>query len=494
MTDLLEIALDDLVPSFADEQPDWQDVFARSQSPAKRRRPLRRWRSHPRRLVALAFALLLVVLLATPAFGVQGYLLHLFGRKNVSFSGSPAAPNIVKKGFLDLPVGAPPEWMPEPLAAQARTVGRFTIGAHRSRLWVVPTKQGGYCFQFENAWGGCRTSAADRTGSAGGIGLEMRQTAPIGQIEYTILVGGDLTNPASTTLTAHYAGGSQVDLPFVWVGKPISAGFFTYNVPKAHWTVANGLISVTVQARDGRRLAIETLPRVRNLPPRQPGVTPFHPQTLPTKPGVPPSAPLQRGSDNGVGVVAGRNGWVQFSVTTQTPQVRRLLAQKSATFDCFRLTHEFGIFDTSGVGPEGRFAPHVAFQVTGITPPFDACEIEGSQGHAWPDPLGNHSEVEIPFTAAGRAYFTDRAAARDLALFVRSRRVQTLRREPAAQAKTDILRVYGKQLTQSPIRIDVTTSNTLVFSERSPTGESFTVTVRNGRIAKQDLAPYAFVF
>lgn len=492
MTDLLALALDDLVPSFAEEQPDWEDVLARSQSPA-RRRSLPPWPWHPRRLVALAFALLLVVLLATPAFGVRGYLLHLL-RQNVSFSGSPAAPNIVKKEFLDLPVGAPAEWMPEPIAAQARTVGTFMMGRHRSRLWVVPTKQGGYCYQFENAWGGCRNTAADRTGSAGGIGLEMRQTAPVGQIEYTILVGGDLTNPASTTLTAHYADGSRVDVPFVWVGKPISAGFFTYNVPKAHWAVANGLISVTVQARDGRRLAIEKLPRVRNLPPRRLGVTPFHPQTLPMTPRVRPSVPLQRGSDNGVSVVAGRNGWVQFRVNTQTRQVRRLLAQRSATFDCFRLTHEFGIFDTSGVGPDGVFASRVAFQVTGITPPFDACEIEGSQGHAWPDPLGNHSEVEIPFTVAGRAYFTDRAAARDLALFVRSRRVQSLRREPAAQAKATILSVYGKQLAQRPIRITATAANTLVFSERSPTGKRFTVTVRNGRVANQDLAPYAFVF
>ena len=33
MTDLLDTALNDLVPTFADEQPDWLDVVARSRKP-----------------------------------------------------------------------------------------------------------------------------------------------------------------------------------------------------------------------------------------------------------------------------------------------------------------------------------------------------------------------------------------------------------------------------------------------------------------------------
>ena len=33
MTDLLETVLTDLVPTFADEHPDWKDVLARSATP-----------------------------------------------------------------------------------------------------------------------------------------------------------------------------------------------------------------------------------------------------------------------------------------------------------------------------------------------------------------------------------------------------------------------------------------------------------------------------
>jgi hypothetical protein len=37
MTDLLGLALDNLVPTFADEQPDWADVLARAERPYRSR-------------------------------------------------------------------------------------------------------------------------------------------------------------------------------------------------------------------------------------------------------------------------------------------------------------------------------------------------------------------------------------------------------------------------------------------------------------------------
>jgi hypothetical protein len=69
-----------------------------------------------------------------------------------------------------------------------------------------------------------------------------------------------------------------------------------------------------------------------------------------------------------------------------------------------------------------------------------------------------------------------------------------LRAEPAAQAKLDILRAYGKPLAHSSIKIVVVNPTTLQFNEGSSTGKTFSVTVRNGRIAKQNLKPYGFVF
>lgn len=143
MTDLLETALKDLVPTFAGEHPDWNDVLALSSTPRLRTSFV--WRRHRRRAVAIALALVLVALLATPAFGVQGYVLHLLGRKNVSFSSSPPAANVVKKQFLDLPLGAPRSFSPQVKAAQTRLVATFSIAGHPRKLWAAPTRQGGFC-------------------------------------------------------------------------------------------------------------------------------------------------------------------------------------------------------------------------------------------------------------------------------------------------------------------------------------------------------------
>jgi hypothetical protein len=184
---------------------------------------------------------------------------------------------------------------------------------------------------------------------------------------------------------------------------------------------------------------------------------------------------------------------VQFTQVATTPILREL-AGRSLGFGCFRLTTEFGIFTVRGLSVQGRLAPRVGLRLSGVGRPVDGCEVQSSIGRRWPDRLHDHAAVEIPLTAAGRRYFADRAAARDLALFVRSARMHRLRREPAAAARRDILRAYGRQLAKSPIRITVVDSSTLRFTERSATGRTFTVTVRHGRIVAQNLKPYAFVF
>jgi hypothetical protein len=132
--------------------------------------------------------------------------------------------------------------------------------------------------------------------------------------------------------------------------------------------------------------------------------------------------------------------------------------------------------------------------LNGVGSPVDFCELQASIGRTWPDRLHNRAAVEIPLTVAGRRFFADRQAARDLALFVRSRHMHQLREEPAAQAKQDITSTYAKQLATSPITITVVDKSTLAFRERSSTGKTFTVTVHDGHIASQNLKPYAFVF
>jgi hypothetical protein len=497
MTDLLDTALNDLVPTFADEHPDWKDVLARSATPRHGTSFARR--RHPRRAVVIAFALVLIALLATPVFGVQGYVLHLFGRKNVSFSRSPSAANVVKKQFLDLPLGAPRSFSPQVKAAQARVVATFSIAAHPRKLWVAPTRQGGYCYTFENSFGGCRQTRADRSiGGKGQFGVTWQGGSSRRGVNESIVtrVGGDITAPAAAKITATYADGTSGDIPFVWVSSPIAAGFYTYDIPTAHWNKQHRLLALTLYAKSGKQLGRQTFPYDANPGPvRIP--LPSHIQTpkqrvLPTAPDVPPSAPTQQGSADGFKVVVGHNGSVQFTQIGETPILKELVGQ-STGFSCFRLTKEFGIFTVRGLGQGGRFAPKVGFELNGVGGPVDGCEVQASIGHVWPDRLHNRAAVQIPLTAAGRSYFADRQAARDLALFVRSRRMHEIRTEPANQAKADILRVYGKQLAKSPITITAT-DHAFTFAERSTSGRTFSVTVRNGRIAAQNLTPYAFVF
>jgi hypothetical protein len=497
MTDLLELALNELVPSFADEQPDWAAVLARSMRSA-RRHPGRWWRRHPRRAAALAFALVLIALLATPAFGVQGYVLHLLGRKNVSFTHSPAAPNVVKKQFLDLPIGTPPQWPTPVQAANARTVATFSIAGHLRRLWVTPTRTGGYCYTFELSFGGCRQTRTDR-GKAR-LGVTWQGGSPRHGVNASIVtrVGGDLTAPAAAKITARYADGTIADIPFVWVSAPIAAGFFSYDIPTAYWSKQHRLLSLTLYSNSGRQLGRQAfLDSATSVPVRIP-TPPSHVGTpkqrvLPAAPDVAPSAPLQQGAADGFHVVVGHNGSVQFTQVGATPILKELVGQ-SAGFSCFRLTREFGIFTARGLGQGGRFAPKVGFELNGVGTPVDGCEVQASIGRTWPDRLHNRAAVEIALTAAGRTYFTDRQAARDLALFVRSRRMHQLRKEPAAEAKRDILAFYGAVLAHSPIQITVVNASTLRFSERSRTGRIFFVTVHNGRIRHQNLKPYGFVF
>jgi hypothetical protein len=494
MTDLLELALDDLVPSFSDQQPDWVDVVARSEQTPRSVRLT--WRRHPRRTLALAFALLLVVLLATPAFGVQGYVLHLLGRKNVSFTSSPSAPNLVKKQFLDLPIGAPQQWATPVQAAKARTVATFSIAGHPRRLWVAPTRKGGYCYTFELSFGGCRQTRTDRAAARFGVTWQGGPSRRGVNESIVTRVGGDITAPAAAKITARYADGATADIPFVWVSAPIAAGFFSYDIPTAHWNKAHRLLALSIYAKNGKRLGRQTFRYVAHPAPLR--IPPPHivtPKTriLPVAPPVAPSAPTQTGHADGFRVIVGHNGSVQFTQTGATPILKELVG-KSAGFSCFRLTTEFGIFSSRGLGQGGRFAPKVGFTLNGVGTPVDGCEVQASIGRSWPDRLHNRAAVEIPLTAKGRAFFTDRATARDLALFVRSRRMHTLRKEPAAQAKADIQDTYGKQLARSPITITVVDPATLRFTERSGTGKLFAIIVHDGRIKTQNLKPYGFVF
>jgi hypothetical protein len=276
-------------------------------------------------------------------------------------------------------------------------------------------------------------------------------------------------------------------VPFIWVSEPVAAGFFGFHVPSAKRPSA-----IVALDEHGRLVARVTPPPLHRFRVRiAPGVR-RRPRELPPASAQHPTPPLQQASASGVSVVVGANGAVQLTAHDVPAEVRRLLTG-SVSFSCFRFTREFGILGARGYGVEGAFAASVGFRLFGVGRPLDGCEVTSERGHRWPEALGAHAPVELPFTAKGRAYFTDRAAARDLALFVRSRRMQQIRRERGAQLLRDVHAAYGTALAHSRIRFALT-ANGITFSERSATGKRFEVVVANRRIRRSNVEPYALVF
>jgi hypothetical protein len=487
---LLARGLDELVPE-PEVFGDWDDVLRRagvrgSPEPAPQRHPRRRG----------VVLLLAAIGVAVPAAALVAAVVT---RTDVVFSHAKPAPNVVKKQFADLDVGAPPRFAQHVDAARAREVGTFDVRGRKVALWVAPTRRGGFCFTFERSFGGCR----GRTPQDLAHPLDAFYGASVTRGHVSLLpdLGGTVLGGDVARLEVEYADGSRDDVPFVYVSRPIDAGFFRFSVPKEHLVLPARVVAVVARDKDGHVLARQEIEltlrpspafvggRLRRPPPRK----------LPSAPPAAPSRPLQRGAANGVSVVVGANGMATFHAERVDPRVRPLL-RGYVSYSCFRLVREFGIFDDKGLGTEGAFGPVVGLAFNGLGTPLDGCEIEGSYGHRWPDRNGSHSAVEIPLTSAGRRFFVDRAAARDLSLLVRSRRVQKIRRERGAAldrglAPYGIQRISSPRAPLEPGRIGYAAGpEGVTFVERSPTGRRFFVEVRRGRIVRANVKPYALVF
>jgi hypothetical protein len=145
---------------------------------------------------------------------------------------------------------------------------------------------------------------------------------------------------------------------------------------------------------------------------------------------------------------------------------------RRAAWGCFKFTR-YHQADPAGLGYEAQARHGNAIDLNGLRPPYDGCEIRATYGHTWPDRNGSHSAAEIAFTARGQRYFADRAAARDLALFIRTRKRHAL----DATARIEALR-QGDRTT---------------YVEHSSTGRRFFVTLRGDRVVGQNVRVFVFV-
>ncbi len=483
--------LHELVPEPHDAFGDWRDVLRRAgigtagapaAVPAAPRRRLGR-----RGVLALAFLVVLaVVLFATPAFGI---LRDLIGRTDLPFTGKPA-PYEVKRAFFDMSISAPKGMDPQAISAQTRRVAVFHVNGKAHVLYVAPTRKGGFCETFSGSFGSCRPSrslphGAVQPGEMHPFLLsafwseQQRRGGPIRVTE----VGGSVLARATRHLYVEYADGSRSEIPFVWVSKPIDAGFYLYGIPAGH-TAATAVRGVSAWDADGHLLARSVIgtpahrPRVRTAPPPPPS---YRRGTL-----AAPAAPLQQGSAGGVAVTVGANGVAAFDLGGADARVRQLVSSPGRMLACFKFIryHEDAPFEMGatglGIAQDDRISLH------GLRAPYDGCEVEGGYGHTWPDRNRSHSAVEIPFTPRARRFFADRAAARDLALYVRTRKhhgLAGIRSIPSARARLPVD-------TIGYVRAGAATT----YVERSTTGRRFAIVVRAGKVVRENVKPLALVF
>jgi hypothetical protein len=219
----------------------WQDVLDRAD-----RIHLGRGRRYEHRLLRSRLALatgavLLLVLLVTPALAIRGGVFP--------FSSGEEAPQSIQSDFGSLEVGAPPGMAPGVSAAARRVASmRATDGEHS--LWVAPTRNGGFCMQVDQLGGGC-----DRDRQLP-ISVEMgRQTRST-----PVLVWGSVLGDTVSSVDLNYQDGQASTLPVTGVTEPINAGFFLFEVPTAHESAGSRPISLTARDANGNTLASENIP------------------------------------------------------------------------------------------------------------------------------------------------------------------------------------------------------------------------------------------
>jgi hypothetical protein len=217
--------------------------------------------------------------------------------------------------------------------------------------------------------------------------------------------------------------------------------------------------------------------------------------------------PIQQGRARDAELRVFRDGLVVFRIARASPATRLV----SSNYSCLRFTEIDGETHPVWVGGSGDLAPD-GTSLKGrasrplVDPPYDGCEVHGDFGRRWNDPRGTRSPVEVPLTAAGREYFDTRAAARDLAEFLRSPRIVALRRRlradnAATYPQAEVIRrglprrvlaLASPAAGTRPSQIGVwSESRRLVVATRSQSGERLFVELDGGRIAQHNLRDLA---
>lgn len=213
--DLLASRFESLASRLDDS--DWTDVLARvGGSSGRRQRPAGR---RARLALAVPFVAALVFLVA-PALGIGPPALDFFAAKH--------APKRVVVQFEQLGVGAPAKMNPRAIPAQARLVTTYHLrDGSPVPLWVAPTRTGGFCFL--SLGGGCQTRHARIPSEPGDLDAGAINLGIAGIHGSTVLTGSVFDKRISE-IEVRFRHAPPVQVPLLWVGSPVDAGFFFYEL------------------------------------------------------------------------------------------------------------------------------------------------------------------------------------------------------------------------------------------------------------------------
>lgn len=243
------------------------------------------------------------------------------------------------------------------------------------------------------------------------------------------------------------------------------------------------------------------------------------PFPFPTPKPSPAGPPVQHATTRAASIDVYRNGTVTLQFTSASGDLYRRLAAaevgpEGLTIACEKVSFGgdrwrgvAGRIGNASLAPRMLARIHNPVQGPSVPPPFDYCELGGTYGRYWNDEEGPHELVELPFTAMGRRYLDERATARDLAYFVRTKRLHRIRlaihrgeRGPSAQ---ELARIFGPRLvplashdsTAPRGKVGLWTDGKLIVaSELTPSGRRLYVTVRGTRIGATNIRDLAFPF
>ena len=201
-------------------------------------------RSRPSRTLVLAA--LLAILVATPALALR--------REMVDFLSSEPAPERIQVDFDSLRERTAessakfggPRFTPD---GPARAVMRVEIDGETRPLWVVPTREGGFCIRL-NFGASCLTPEIKGEGRI----AMMFGLATKGSDGMNWFVGR-VSDQSIQEVELMYQDGERVNIPFVWVSPPIDTGFYAYDVPAEREEPGRLAVAVVGLAADGGEVA-----------------------------------------------------------------------------------------------------------------------------------------------------------------------------------------------------------------------------------------------